>query len=161
GISAVGAPMATNFSQGGSQNSTLRQVGGSRRAAAVADELEDLKSAATRQAGIRGRRTRAGGLSCHARYFVAKVRDAGAELLERKQSEGRGRDRPRQQRFPRAQRDGADLDDQLVEESGVMELPDEFSASHQPDVLPASSRLHLFVHRADVALHKADIGGGD
>jgi hypothetical protein len=51
------------------------------------------------------------------------------------------------------------LDDEFVEEASVVELPDKFSATDQPDVFPASGRLHLLVHGAHVTLHQSNVSG--
>ena len=59
-------------------------------------------------------------------------------------------DPPRQERRAGAERDRRVLHPDLVQQTRVVELPDEVTAADQPDVLAAGRRGHLLVHGCDV-----------
>src|SRR5690606_287563 len=86
-----------------------------------------------------------------ARHFVAELRETGACRTHGNQSKRRIRDRAGQQRLARSERHGRDLHDDLVEQIVVVELTDQVTATHDPDVLPLCRPYHLLVHWAHTA----------
>ncbi len=87
--------------------------------------------------------------------------EGGADLAGGDEAEGRVGEAARKEGLAPAEGHGADLDDDLVEESSVIELAGEVTASDDPDVFGASGGLHGGVDGTDVALNDADVGSGD
>src|SRR5690606_38679442 len=69
----------------------------------------------------------------------------------------RTQDLAREQWLAGAKGRRTDLDDQLVEQPGIVELPGEISPANDPDVLAIRHPAHLAVDGDDVALHKPDV----
>src|SRR5690606_9739811 len=76
------------------------------------------------------------------------------------QPEGRIDDGPGQQRLPGPERDGAHLDEQLVEQAVVVKLAREVAAPDDPDVLAPGRREHLAVNGPHVAPDEPDVRAG-
>lgn len=64
---------------------------------------------------------------------------------------------PREQWLARAERHGADRDDDLVEQPSVVELSDQVAAADKPEILAASGRGHGCMNWVDCSLDKSDV----
>src|SRR5690606_38554917 len=96
-----------------------------------------------------------------ARHLVAQLDEPGPDLPHRGEAKRREVDPARQQRPARPKGHGADLDDQFVEQPGIVKLADQLATADQPDVLAARRRRHLLVDRPHVAPYEADVRAGD
>ena len=76
---------------------------------------------------------------CTPWHLIPQLRETRAVLLDRNQPERRRSDLPRQQWLPRTKRDRANVDDHLVEQSGVVELSHQPATTDQPEILPLRS----------------------
>src|SRR5688500_16036529 len=122
------------------------------------DSWSRRRAVRTRRPDARGARA---SLWHRALHLVVQLGEAGADLSDRDQPKRRTDYRARQERLPRAEGDGPDLHEQLVEQAGVVELSDEITAADQPDVLATGGLGHGAVHGPDVAAREADVGAGD
>jgi len=64
----------------------------------------------------------------------------------------------REQRLAAPERGGSDLDNHLIQQPGVVELPCQLATSDDPDVADPRGAAHLPMHGAHVAAHEAKVG---
>jgi hypothetical protein len=92
---------------------------------------------------------------------IAQLHEARANLLNGHQAQWWLREAAWKEGSPRSERDGADLDDDLVEQIGIVELPCEITTADNPEVLVAGRLAHSGIHRLYVPLNEGDGGSGD
>ena len=120
-----------------------------------AGERETLRAPCWSETTPRTRRpSRAYGTPWH---LIPQLRETRAVLLHRNQPERRRGDLTRQQWLPRTKRDRANLDDQLVEQSGVVELSHQPATTDQPEILPLRGGAHVRMDGTHIALHKPNV----
>src|SRR5262245_20088949 len=94
-------------------------------------------------------------------YLVSEFREAHPDLPRRDKSHGGEGDLAGEEGFAGAERDGADLDDDVVEQPRVVELPHQVAAADGPDVLAPGGFDHCLMNRTDVSFNETDIGAGN
>src|SRR5512135_2390928 len=92
-----------------------------------------------------------------ANHLVTELRESGPVGRCRDRPEGRRGDGSREEGSPAAECHGRDLDDDLIEQAVVVELPNQLAAAHKPDVLAGRRFRHLSMHEADVSGCESDI----
>ena len=93
-------------------------------------------------------------------HLIPQLRETRAVLLHRHQPERRRGDLPRQQGLPSPKRDRANLDNQLVEQSGVVKLSHQLATPDQPEILPLCGGTHVRMDGTHIALHKPNVCAG-
>lgn len=73
------------------------------------------------------------------------------------EAQDRARHATREKRFARR----ADLDDEFIEQTSVVALPREITASNDPGILAIGSRAHFGMNRAHIATDEPDIRTAD
>lgn len=89
--------------------------------------------------------------------LVAQLNHPRTHLANRHQSQDRTQHSAREQGFALAKGSRTDLDDQFVQQAGIVKLTREVSASDNPDVPAAGGFPHLRVDVANISTSEPDV----
>src|SRR4051794_25226496 len=94
-------------------------------------------------------------------HFIAQLRHASTHLLNGYQTQVRTQDSSREQGLALAKSRRANLDDEFIQQTGIVELAGKVATSDDPDVLATGRRLHFRVRRLHVAVDEPNVCATD